>query len=85
MDVNNQSISVKKKEENGSFLDLRNHFNSERSLCGRNSLHLNRLGKTRLGKILDDNIRRMIYRDRNRIRGQPRKEKVTMEKGYLVT
>ena len=52
------------RKEGVMFVDVWDHFSQDRSLYGRGGLHLNRVGKARLGRVLDENVRHVL--DRNR-------------------
>lgn len=41
------------------FVDVQDHFNSDRSLYGKDNLYLNRVGKARLGRVLDEGVRKV--------------------------
>ena len=51
------------KKEGVMFVDVWDHFNRDRSLYGKDGLHLSGVGKARLGRVLDESIRKEIERN----------------------
>ena len=50
------------------FVDVWDHFNRDRSLYGKDGLHLSSVGKARLGRVLDEGVRKEL--ERNKIQTQ---------------
>lgn len=55
--INSRLEALCRQEENVFSIDLWDHFNCDRSLYARDGLHLNGIGKARLGRVLDENVR----------------------------
>ncbi len=48
------------------YVDVWDHFNRDRSLYSKDGLHLNRGGKERLGRVLDDGVKKELERNRTK-------------------
>ena len=46
------------------FVDVWDHFSKDRSLYGKDGLHLSSVGKARLGRVLDEGIRKELEKKR---------------------
>ena len=57
------------RKEGVMFVDVWDHFNRDRSLYGRDGLHLSSVGKARLGRVLDDSIRKEIESNMTKAQG----------------
>lgn len=51
------------RKEGVMFADVWDHFNRDRSLYGKDGLHLSSVGKARLGRVLDESVREEIKRN----------------------
>ncbi len=51
------------KREGVGFVDVWDHFNRDRSLYGKDGLHLGSVGKARLCRLLDDGVRKELERN----------------------
>ena len=63
------------KKEGVMFVDVWDHFNKDRSLYGKDGLHLSSVGKARLGRVLDEGIRKEI--ERNMIKAKDSQREAT--------
>jgi hypothetical protein len=61
-------------KEGVMFVDVWDHFNADRSLYGKDGLHLSSVGKARLGRVLDEGIRKEIERNSIEVQGSQRSE-----------
>ena len=52
------------KREGVMFVDVWDHFSKDRSLYGKDGLHLSSVGKARLGRVLDEGIRKELEKKR---------------------
>ena len=60
------------KKEGVMYIDVWDHFNRDRSLYGKDGLHLSSVGKARLGRVLDEGIRNEIQRNKTTVQGSQR-------------
>ena len=56
------------RKEGVMYVDVWDHFNKDRTLYGKDGLHLSCVGKARLGRVLDENIR--VEMERNMLNEQ---------------
>ena len=67
------------KKEGVMFVDVWDHFNRDRSLFGKDGLHLSSVGKARLGRVLDESIRKEMESNRTKVQSNQRVAKETSE------
>ena len=60
------------KKNGVMFVDVWDHFNRDRTLYGKDGLHLSTVGKARLGRVLDENIRKQLEKDITKAQGSQR-------------
>ena len=61
------------RKEGVMYVDVWDHFSSDRSLYGKDGLHLNRVGKARLGRVLDEGMRKELEQSRESSLGEARR------------
>ena len=61
-------------KEGVMFVDVWDHFNTDRGLYGKDGLHLSSVGKARLGRVLDEGVRKEIERNNIEVQGSQRSE-----------
>ena len=57
------------RREGVMYVNVWDHFSRDRSLYGKDGLHLNRVGKARLGRVLDEGVRKELERNRMQVQG----------------
>ena len=62
MSIINRKLVQLCVDEGSHYLDVWEHFCSDRSLFSRDGLHLNSVGKARLGRVLDQKVREITKR-----------------------
>ena len=66
-DVGPLVLSKLCSREDVMYVDVWNHFSNDRSLFSRNGLHLNRVGKARLGRVLDESVKYESIRNKAKL------------------
>ena len=49
------------------YINVWDNFSNDRSLFNGNGLHLNRIGKARLGRILDEGVKYKLIRNNTQL------------------
>lgn len=75
LEINTRVHNLCRKEE-AMFVDILDHFYQDRSPVGNDGLHLNRVGKAGLGRVLGEGVSKELEEHNARVQGgtlRPRK------------
>ena len=77
MSVVNRQVQALCRQENMLFFDLWHHFSQDRTLYARDGIHLNCVGKARLGRVIGECIANIPPPPRNTGNGSSENDEVT--------